>query len=109
MIVRKRQFGDGLIEVRKGAMIRNRYNQVPHLTQDTNLKVTNSQLDITNEIQEVNPFTAGDHKATINKRARKHDKHLTDPQKKYRLKNSVNFHFELSEVNFFMIIPEFRI
>ena len=28
--------------------IRNRYNQVPHLTQDTNGKVTISQLDITN-------------------------------------------------------------
>ena len=27
----------------KGAKIRNRYNQVPHLTQDTNGKVTNSQ------------------------------------------------------------------
>ena len=30
-------------KVRKGAKIRNRYNQVPHLTQDTNGKVTNSQ------------------------------------------------------------------
>ena len=29
-------------EVRKGAKIRNRYNQVPHLTQDTKWKVTNS-------------------------------------------------------------------
>ena len=35
----------GLIfsKVGKGAKIRNRYNQVPHLTQDTNGKVTNSQ------------------------------------------------------------------
>ena len=32
-------------KVSKGANIRNRYNQVPHLTQDTNGKVTNSQLD----------------------------------------------------------------
>ena len=32
-----------LIKVSKGAKIRNRYNQVPHLTQDTNGKVTNSQ------------------------------------------------------------------
>ena len=32
-----------LMEVSKGAKIRNRYNQVPHLTQDTNGKVTNSQ------------------------------------------------------------------
>ena len=29
----------------KGAKIRNQYNKVPHLTQDTNGKVTNSQLD----------------------------------------------------------------
>ena len=31
------------IKVSKVAKIRNRYNQVPHLTQDTNGKVTNSQ------------------------------------------------------------------
>ena len=31
------------IEVSKGANIRNRYNQVSHLTQDTNGKVTNLQ------------------------------------------------------------------
>ena len=35
------------IKVSKGAKIRNRYNQVPHLTQDTNGKVTHSQLDTT--------------------------------------------------------------
>ena len=51
-----------IIKVSKGAKIRNRYNQVPHLTQDTNGKVTNSQLDTTNESQEVSPFPAGDHK-----------------------------------------------
>ena len=34
-------------------MIRNRYNQVPQLTQDTNGKVINSQLDTINESQEV--------------------------------------------------------
>ena len=37
------------MKVSKGAKIRNRYNQVPHLTQDTNGKVTNSQLNTTNE------------------------------------------------------------
>ena len=56
-------------KVRKRAKIRNRYNQVPHLTQDTNVKATNSQLDITNESQEVSPFPAGDHKAPTNRRA----------------------------------------
>ena len=37
-----------------------------------NGKVTNLQLDITNKSQEVSPFPAGVHKATINKRAQKH-------------------------------------
>ena len=45
------------------------YNQAPHLTQNTNGKVTTSQLDITNESQEVSPFPAGDHKASTNRRA----------------------------------------
>ena len=80
--------------VSKGAKIRNRYNQVPHLTQDTNGKVINSQLDTTNESQEVSPFPAGGHKAHINRRAQRHSKHKTeqkhknikDPQKKYRLR-----------------------
>ena len=47
----------GNYKVSKGAKIRNRYNQVPHLTQDTNGKVTNSQLDTTNENHEVSPFS----------------------------------------------------
>ena len=73
-----------------GAKIRNRYNQVPHLTQDTNGKVTNSQPDTTNESQEVSPFSAGDHKAHINRRAQRHskrktEKNIKEPQKKYRL------------------------
>ena len=46
--------------VSKGTKIRNRYNEVLHLTQDTNGKVTNSQLDTTKESQEVSPFPAGD-------------------------------------------------
>ena len=62
----------------KGAKIRNRYNQVPHLTQDTNGEVTNSQLDTTNESQEVSPFPTGDHKAHINRRAQKHSKHKAE-------------------------------
>ena len=78
------------VKVSKGAKIRNRYNQVAYLTQDTSGKVTNSQSDTTNENQEVSPFPAGDHKAHINRRAQRHSKHKTeknikDPQKKYRL------------------------
>ena len=66
-----------VIKVSKGAKIRNRYSQVPHLTQDTNGKVTKSQLDTTNECQEVSPFPAGDHKAHINRRAQRHSKRKT--------------------------------
>ena len=73
------------MEVRKTTKIRNRYNQAPHLTQDTNGKVTTSQLDITNQSQEVSPFPAGDHTASINRRARKHNKqdrnNINDPQR----------------------------
>ena len=53
-------------KVSKGQRSGIKYNQVPHLTQDTNGKVTNSQLDTTNENQEVGPFLAGDHKAIEN-------------------------------------------
>ena len=71
-----------LFKVSKGAKIRNRYNQEPQLTQDTNGKVTNSQLDTTNESQEVSPFPAGDHKAHINRRAQRHSKHKTEQKHK---------------------------
>ena len=69
---------DETTKVCKGAKIRNRYNQVPHLTKDTNGKVTNSQLYTTNESQEVSPFPAGDHKAQINRRTQRHNKHKTE-------------------------------
>ena len=75
-----------IFKIRKGAKIRNRYNQVPDLTQDTNGKVPNSQLDTTNESQEVSPFPAGDHKAHINRRAQdiantRQNKNIKYPQK----------------------------
>ena len=78
-------------KVSKGAKTTNRYNQVPPMNQDTNGKVTNSQLDTAIESQEVSPFPAGDHKAHINRRAQRHSKHKTeknpikDRLKKYRL------------------------
>ena len=65
-------------KVSKDAKIRNRYNQVPHLTQDTNEKVINSQLYTTNESQEVSPFPAGDYKASTKRRASKHNKYNTE-------------------------------
>ena len=72
-------FNQGVyFKVRKRAESRNRYNQAPHLTQDTNGKVITSQLNITNESQEVSPFPAGDHNASIDRRARKHSKNKTE-------------------------------
>ena len=75
--------------------IRNRYNQVPHLTQDTNGEVTNSQLDTTSESQEVSPFPAGDHKAHINRHVQRQSKHKTenikDPQRSTSLERSVKY------------------
>ena len=66
----------------KGAKIRNRYNQLPHLTQNTNGNVTNSQLDTTYKSQEVSPFPAGHHMAQINRRAQRHNKHKTEKNKR---------------------------
>ena len=74
-------FSGKLGKVSKGSKIRNPYNQVPHLTQDTNGKVTKSQLYTTNESQEVSPFPAGDHKAQINRRTQRQYKHKTEKKK----------------------------
>ena len=61
-------------KVRKRAKIRYRYNQAPHLTQDTNGKVTNFTIRHNRREPKGKPFLAGDHKALINRRARKHNK-----------------------------------
>ena len=77
-------FSHDLFKASKGAKIRNRYNQVPLLTQDTNWKVTNPQLYTTNESQEVSPFPAGEYKAQIhvNRRAQRYNKHKTEKKQK---------------------------
>ena len=64
--------------VSKVTKIRNRYNQVPHLTKNTCEKVINFQLDTTNGSQEVSPFPAGALKAQINRRAQRHNKHKAE-------------------------------
>ena len=56
------------MQSRKGAKIKNQYNKVPHLTQDTQGKVSKTQLNLTNESQEVSSFPAGDLKAAMNRR-----------------------------------------
>ena len=65
-------------KVNNRVKIRIRYSQAPHLTQDTDRKVTTSQPDITNESQEGNPFPAVKHKAPVHRSARKHSKNKTE-------------------------------
>ena len=77
-----------IVKVRKMAKIRNWYNQVPHLTQDTTWESNTTTINITNKSQEVSPFPAGDHKAarTDAKAWQSQDINNTnDPQKKYHL------------------------
>ena len=61
---------DQLGKVRKRAKIRNRYNQVPHLTQDAIWESDKHTIRHHIESQEVSPFPAGDYKASINRRSK---------------------------------------
>ena len=54
-------------KVRKTAKIRKRYNQVPHLTENTTWESNKNTINIINKSQEVSPFPAGDHKAAMNR------------------------------------------
>ena len=66
------------IIVRKAAKIRNQYNRVPHLTQDTTWE--------SDKNQEVSPFQAGDHKAAMNRHeSRTNTRHNTNDPQKYLL------------------------
>ena len=82
------------------AKIRNRYNQAPHMTQDTNGKVTNSQLFTTNESQEVRPFPTGDYKAQINRRAQRHNKQKTEKHKISEKEVMVRYQITCSSDNY---------
>ena len=54
-------------KVRKTTRIRNQYNQVPHLSQDTKLESNKITINIINKSLEVSPFPSGDHKAAMNR------------------------------------------
>ena len=75
-------------KVRKRAKIRNRYNQAPHMTQDTNGKVTTSQLDITKESQGVSTtqqVTTRHQLTDVHESITNQDRNnKNDPQKKHR-------------------------
>ena len=55
-------------KVRKIARIRNRYNQVSHISQDTKWESNKITINITNKSQEVSPFPSGDSKTATNRR-----------------------------------------
>ena len=71
--------------------VRNRYNQIPHLTQGTIWESDkHTRKHNIRESQEVSPFPAGDYKAARLRQGSLTDKHETqitkkDPQKKQRL------------------------
>ena len=56
------------VKVSTTTNIRKRYNQVPHLTQDTIWESNKNTINITNKSQEVRHFPAGDHKAAMKRR-----------------------------------------
>ena len=53
---------------RKTTRISNKYNQVPHLSQDTQWGSNKITIDLKNKSQEVSPFPSGDNKAAMNRR-----------------------------------------
>ena len=60
--------GTCIVKMKKKANIRNRYNQVPHMSRDT---IRESDITTrkhhTRESQEVSPYPEGDHKAARNR------------------------------------------
>ena len=69
-------------------------------------KVTKTQLNSTNKSQEVSPFTAGDHKAAMNRRksmrntTTKKQQHTNDPQKRTALERSVKIFYRMAVTGF---------
>ena len=84
IICSRRHFQILTNKVSKVAKIRNRYNQVPHLTQDTNGKVTNSQKTPQTRAKRsaLSQQVTTKHKAHINRRTQRHSKHKTEQKHK---------------------------
>ena len=79
---------DIFLKAFKKAKIKNRYNQVPHLTQDVRRESDKNTIRIAHESQVVSLFPAGEHKAAMNRQKAwqtPHTYNINDPQKKHRL------------------------
>ena len=75
------------LKVRKTAKIRKRYNQVPHLTQDTTWESNKKYNKHHQQEPRGQPFPSK-HKAAMNRREsirNKIQKNTNDPQRKYRI------------------------
>ena len=91
------------LKTRKKAKIRNQYNQVPHLIQNTSFESDkNTRNYHMKESKEVSPFPPGDRKAGCNEQTRQHDRqehnNKKDPQMKPCL-GTVSKHFFTGELN----------
>ena len=80
------------------AKIRKRYNQVPHLDQDTTWESNKNTLNITKKSQEVTLSQKVTTRQTYIEQTRKHEKHkeqknTNDPQKITALKQSVKIFY----------------
>ena len=74
------------VKVRKRARIRTRYNQAPHMTQDTKGKVTTSHLEITTRAKRSafsKQVTTRHQQTDVHESITKQDRNnINDPQKK---------------------------
>ena len=78
-----------IIKVSKVAKIRNRYNQVPHLTQDTNgTRQTRAKTSALSQQMTTKHIVKDAYKDIANTRQ---NKNVKDPQKKYTLERSVKY------------------
>ena len=94
-------------KIRKMAKIRNRYNQEPHMTQDTNGKVTTSSIDITRAKRSAlsEQVTTKHQQTDVHESITKQDRNnINDPQQKHRL-GMVNKNVLLEGLNRFNGAP----
>ena len=69
------------VKVRRMANTGKRYNQEPHLTQDTTWESNKNTININDKSQEISSFPAADHKAATNRR---------ESMRNTRHKNTIN-------------------
>ena len=82
-------------KVSKVAKIRNRHNQAPHLTQDTNGKVTNSQKTPQTRAKRSAPPPSRRPRSTHKQTRTQHSKHKTEQKQSAMSTSKIIFHYLL--------------